>query len=115
MTKPFKTLRAKMSPEAQSRMAERTAALLAEMDLQQLRQKAAAISQTEVADVLGVRQPAVSKLENSDDMLVSSLRDYIQALGGRLEIRAYMKEQEVRLTQFDAVGRELKKKLAPAR
>jgi DNA-binding XRE family transcriptional regulator len=43
-------------------------------------------AQTEVADKLGVKQPSVSKLEKQADMYLSTLRSYIKAIGGDLEL-----------------------------
>ncbi|MCI0564220.1 MAG: helix-turn-helix domain-containing protein, partial [Nitrososphaera sp.] len=38
------------------------------------------------AEAMGMTQPAVSKVENEADMLVSTLRKYVEALGGELDI-----------------------------
>jgi len=46
------------------------------------------LSQSQVASVLRIRQGAVSRLERRDDMLVSSLRDYIKCFGGELALVA---------------------------
>jgi hypothetical protein len=46
------------------------------------------VSQAELATRLGVQQASVSKLEAREDMLLSSLREAVAALGGRLVIRA---------------------------
>jgi predicted transcriptional regulator len=45
------------------------------------------VTQTELAGVLGVSQPNVSKLEGKDDIRLSTLGSYVAALGGRLEVR----------------------------
>lgn len=55
--------------------------------LQELRERLR-VSQVALADPLGVRQPTVSKIERRDDVNVSTLRKYVQALGGELEITA---------------------------
>ena len=47
-----------------------------------------ALTQRYLADKLKVNQPAVSKLEQRADVYVSSLRSYIEAVGGRLKIVA---------------------------
>ena len=66
----------------------RAAAILAEeMTLQELR-KAFDQSQETTAEVLGLKQTAVSRLENRDDMRISTLRQYVHALGGELEFYA---------------------------
>ena len=49
------------------------------------------------AQVVGVNQGEVSKFEHRSDIWVSTLAEYIDALGGRLEIRAVFKEREVRI------------------
>ena len=97
--KPFAELRAKMSPAAKKRARDRATQLLAEMPLQELR---AARKQTQVqlAQILHVNQAAVSKLERRADMYVSTLRSYIQAMGGDLDIVARFPDGAVRLTQF---------------
>lgn len=45
-------------------------------------------TQTDVADVLGVSKARVSNLEQQSDLYVSTLLDYVKALGGRLEMTA---------------------------
>ena len=57
-------------------------------------------SQDDVAEMLKVTQGYVSKLERQDDMLVSNLYAYVEALGGQVEIRAKFPTQEVQITQF---------------
>lgn len=54
--------------------------MLVEMQLQELR-KSRNFTQVEVAHALNVEQTAVSKLERREDMFVSTLRDYVKALG----------------------------------
>jgi transcriptional regulator with XRE-family HTH domain len=106
MTKPFKNLVAKMSPEAQKRAKEQTAAMLLEMNLQELRQHFAELTQEEVAELLHVTQAFVSKFERREDVLLSTLYGYIQALGGELELRAkFPGREEVRVTQFEHLAK----------
>ena len=50
--------------------------------------------------MLKVNQPAVSKLEQRADVYVSSLRSYIEAVGGNLKIIAEFPEGEVTITNF---------------
>jgi transcriptional regulator with XRE-family HTH domain len=71
----------------------RAAEILAEeMTLQELR-KALDRSQETTAEALGLKQAAVSRLEHRDDMRISTLREYVQALGGELEFYARFKAQ----------------------
>ena len=51
-----------------------------------------------------VNQPAVAKLEQRADVYVSSLRSYIEAVGGKLKIVAEFPEGEVAITNFSEVG-----------
>lgn len=96
-SKPFKILREKMSPEARERAQVRTQRMLLEMDLQALREHVAELTQVEVADILRVTQAHVSKLEHREDMLVSTLRKYVEGLGGHLEILARFGKRTVRI------------------
>ena len=58
-------------------------------------------SQQQIAERLGVNQAAVSKLERRTDMYVSSLREYIKAIGGELEIVARFPDRPpVRINHF---------------
>ena len=82
MAKKFRDLVATtMSPEAKARAAARTKAMLADMHLQELR-RARQLSQEELAERLGASQPEVSKMEGRADMYVSTIRRYIEAMGG---------------------------------
>jgi transcriptional regulator with XRE-family HTH domain len=53
--------------------------------LQQMR-KARALTQKKLAKKLGVGQVAVSKLESRSDILLSTLRSYIEVMGGTLDL-----------------------------
>jgi ribosome-binding protein aMBF1 (putative translation factor) len=105
MARKFRDLRAKMAPERQKRVHERAQALLAELPLQELRQ-ARRMTQEALARRLGSQQALVSKLERRADMYVSSLRTYVEALGGELEIVARFPNGAVRITQFEEIGRD---------
>lgn len=98
--RPFSELRVRMSPERRARSEREANQLLARMRLDELRESLD-LNQTIVGDALGVKQAAVSRLERRADMLVSTLRDYVTALGGELEIVARFPEGDVRINQFD--------------
>ena len=102
MAKSFKILREKMSPAAQKRAKEKTRLMLETMPLQELRQ-ARALSQDEMAKTLGIKQAAVSKLERRTDMYLSTLRKFIEAMGGQLEIIAHFPEGDVSVEQFESL------------
>ena len=83
MAKNFSHLREKMSPERQRRNRAEAERMLLEMTLQELRQNVANFSQEQIAEILQVTQGYVSKLERQDDMLLSRLYAYVEALGGQ--------------------------------
>ena len=89
-----------MAPERQERIRKRTQELLAELPLQELRQ-ARALSQEELAEVLGLNQATISKLERRTDMYLSSLRRFVEAMGGELEVTAKFPEGKVRIQLFE--------------
>lgn len=72
-----------------------------EMTLQELR-KAKQKSQQDLASKLHVKQAEISKMERRADMYVSTLRSYVQAMGGSLDIIArFPNSGPVRITQFE--------------
>ena len=56
-----------------------------------------------LAKILGVNQAAVSKLERRADMYVSTLQDFVKAMGGELRIIAKFPEGTVEISQFEDV------------
>lgn len=103
MAKKFAELEAKMSPASRSRSDALYEKLVAEMPLHELRQ-AKALSQVKLAKALHINQAAVSKMENRADMYISTLRDYIRAMGGDLEIVARFPDGAVRIQNFAEHG-----------
>jgi transcriptional regulator with XRE-family HTH domain len=102
MAKNFRELEAKMSPEARERARALAAKYRAEMPLHELRE-ARRMTQVHLAKILGVNQAAVSKLERRTDMYVSTLQDFVKAMGGELRITARFPEGTVEISQFGAV------------
>lgn len=72
------------------------AALAEEIRLYELRH-AEAVSQAELAGRLEVTQGAISKFEHADDVRVSTLREYLEALGARLELVAVFDDENRRV------------------
>lgn len=70
-----------------------------EMALDELR-AARQLTQEHLGTLLGINQSAVSKMERRVDMYVSTLGDFIRAMGGELEIRAVFPEGAVRVTHI---------------
>jgi transcriptional regulator with XRE-family HTH domain len=99
-THNFRELLEVMPAARQQRIEKRFQKSLAAMPLDQLR-KAQQMTQLRLAEVLGINQGEVSKIEHRSDIRVSTLADYVEAIGGRLEIRAVFKDREVRISQFE--------------
>jgi DNA-binding XRE family transcriptional regulator len=83
-------------PGSAERLAAKRADTLEEIRLYELRHREA-ISQAELAGRLEVTQGAISKLENSDDVRVSTLRQYLEAIGARLELVAVFDDDNRRV------------------
>ncbi len=47
------------------------------------------LTQREVAEQMGVQRPAVSKMERKADMSIGRFTEFVEALGGRWQIRAW--------------------------
>jgi predicted XRE-type DNA-binding protein len=98
--RPFSDLKAGWSAERLATNVARKAVLEAEMvSLEQLRE-GLGISQEELANILEVQQPAISKLVRRPDMKVSTLRDLIAAMGGELHITATFSDRSVEIGNF---------------
>ena len=96
----FRELVSKMSPEAQSEIRKGTAAILAEMELADLRE-ALHIRQVDLAKKLETTQAAISRLETTgQDPKISTLRNYAQAIGGELQVSVKIADRHISLTNF---------------
>jgi transcriptional regulator with XRE-family HTH domain len=89
-----------MSPEQRRKSQERTMAMLLAMDLAELR-GFRGLTQEELASRLDISQSNVSRLERRRDMLVSTIREVVEAYGGRLRIIAEFPEGSVEVTLFE--------------
>ena len=92
-----------MKPAALEKSTALSQAMLDEMPLQELRQ-ALALSQVQMARTLGIKQASISKLERRTDMYIQTLRNYIEAMGGQLEVIAKFPGGEVKINQFKEVS-----------
>jgi transcriptional regulator with XRE-family HTH domain len=79
-------------PQHETRMAELREDTERQIESYQRRlrdiRRACALTQNAVAERLGVHQTQVSRIENQHDLYLSTLRHYVAALGGRLELVA---------------------------
>lgn len=83
-----------LSATRRKKIEARAAELIAEeMSLRDLRE-ALTLTQQRIADTLGIGQDSVSRLEKRSDLLLSTLRSYIEAMGGRLSLIAEFPDRE---------------------
>ncbi|MBN8829031.1 MAG: XRE family transcriptional regulator [Sphingobacteriia bacterium] len=99
MARSFDELRNKMTPEAREKSKLLAEEMKKEMALNELR-LARQYSQETLAEVLQTSQANISKLEKRTDMYLSTLQNYIKAMGGELEIKAKFPEGEIVINQF---------------
>ena len=97
--KPWSEFTAKLraDPERRTRIEQREQAIEAELTIGQLREARGA-TQENVAERMNATQSNVSHFERNPNIFLRSLADYVEALGGQLEIRAVFPDQIVTLT-----------------
>lgn len=96
MPKNFNELLSAMPKDRRARMEKRVQRTLELMELHELR-RARKLSQQQLAAGLGTVQSEVSKIENRTDMHISTLSNYVKAMGGRLELRAVFPDATLNL------------------
>jgi DNA-binding XRE family transcriptional regulator len=101
-TRTFCDLLHSLPIERQQKIGDRVRDSLASMPLDEIR-RARQMTQAKLADALGVNQGEVSKIEHRTDLYISTLAGYIEALGGKLEIRAVFPDREMRIDQFEGL------------
>jgi predicted transcriptional regulator len=89
---------AKQDPERRARIETQKQALVDALALSQLRESRH-LTQQQLADELNVSQANISRLERQDDLYLSTLSRYVEALGGRLEVVAVFDDEVVHLNQ----------------
>ena len=103
MAHKWREIRGTFSPEQEAEIARRVKEAAGVMTLYQLRE-ARSLTQVNLAKVLNVNQGAVSRMEKRTDMYVSTLRNFIQAMGGQLQVKAIFPEGEVEIEQFETLA-----------
>jgi hypothetical protein len=86
----------KLSPDARSRVAIQAKAEAIEMTLRMLRE-ASGKTQDEMAELTAMSQSQLSRFERREDYLLSTLKRYVEALGGEIEIVAVLKGRRIKL------------------
>jgi predicted transcriptional regulator len=98
VSKTWKALKqARLSSDAQQRVRARVQQALEERSLKSLRQELA-LTQAQVSAAASMTQSELSRLEAREDHLTSTLRRYVEALGGKLEVTAVFGKRRVKLT-----------------
>lgn len=72
--------------------------------LQELRESRK-VTQTALAETLDMTQANISRIERQDDLYLSTIEEYIEGLGGRLEVRAVFPDHVVSLEVRKKKGR----------
>jgi len=95
----------KLSPERRARIEVRTRELIEEeLTLRDLRQ-AEHLTQERMAELMGVEQESVSRLERRADLLLSTLSSYVAAMGGKLRLVAeFPNRRPVAIALADITG-----------
>jgi len=86
----------KLTPEQHAAIEAEVEAELVEMDLREIR-SLAGLTQADMAERVGIEQSEVSRLERREDHRLSTLRRYVAAAGGELEVVAIIGNRRVKL------------------
>jgi len=84
---PLKDVLAQLPAERRRKIDKRAAELKAEVEGLQALRSLAERSQEQIAQSLGIKQPSVHKMEKQADLYISTLRRFVEAAGGKLELR----------------------------
>jgi DNA-binding XRE family transcriptional regulator len=105
MTVTIREFTKDFSPEERAKVAARTAELVEEeLTLRDLRQ-AEQLTQERMAELMGVEQENVSRLERRADLLLSTLSSYVAAMGGKLRLIAeFPNRQPATIALADIAG-----------
>lgn len=87
MAKPLTELTSKLPKKVNATASVKAAEMLTEMSLAKIR-KSRSITQNKLAKILHVTQPSIAQIENRTDTYISTLKNYVHALGGELELIA---------------------------
>ena len=87
MTRTLEDVMASLPPERRARIEARAAEELAEIEGLKALRLLAERSQEQIAASLGIKQPSVHKIERQTDLYLSTLRRFVEAAGGKLELR----------------------------
>jgi DNA-binding XRE family transcriptional regulator len=112
MAHKWKDIKFKFSDERREEIRQEALAELDRMGFGKLRQ-AREMTQVALAERLDVPQAAISRMERRTDLLLSTMRGYIEGLGGKLELRAVFPDGEIILDSLQPEG-DRKRRSRPA-
>jgi len=115
MAKTLDDKMSELSPERRARVEAEAQRLHEEyLTLKELR-KAKELTQVQLAQALGIRQSTVAQLEKRSDLMLSTLRSYIEAMGGELKITVeFPGKPPLSLRSLDEPGEANAKDHAPS-
>jgi len=90
----------KRRPPDRDQVDEIKRGLMLEDALQRLREERG-LTQVALAERLAVSRPNVGRIESETDLRLSTLRRYVEALGGQLEVRAVFPDADVPLVETE--------------
>lgn len=91
---------AQRSPESQERIKNKADQKILEIRLRQLREELE-LSQVQLAEKMGISQPATAAIEaRGDEIKLSSLKKYVEALGGKLSLNVELPTGDGRIFQI---------------
>jgi len=93
MATPWREIKFKISDEERQQLKREATAELERLGFGKLR-LARQQTQVALAERLDIPQTAVSRMERRTDLLLSTMRGYVEALGGKLELRAVFPDGE---------------------
>ena len=105
MADNWRNVRRTLSPEREARIKNRAETEIHGLPLVELR-KARMMTRNRLAELLHVNQGAISKMERRSDMYLSTLRSYVEAMGGHLDIRAVFPSGEIMLEHLSDAEKE---------
>jgi DNA-binding XRE family transcriptional regulator len=106
VTKNYENLRARVlaRPGAAERVEQYRQELLAQLTLAELRE-ARALTQKQLAAALNTTQSGISRIEHETDLYLSTLRKYVEALGGELRLEVVFADGAVSITTLADLDR----------
>lgn len=102
--KEFSALKKKAleDPSAKRAYQRKKKELLEAVRLGELRQ-AREVTQNRLAESMNTTQSSISRMEKQTDLYISTLRSYVEAMGGKLEIAAVFPDSKVRIEGFGSL------------